>query len=158
MGKKKYVFIDLDLVGDDIEFTDEQKECIKLLEEGELTQLEIAAKLGVHRNTITNWVKSDKFQAAMDRCEAAKKDRGKRLIDSMADEIVEQYLELMHCSDNRTKGIIIKDLMNRIYGKPTSKLVVENKTNKDEDFDLQAALARIDDGDVPIAITALEDE
>ena len=42
------------------EFDERQIKLVEMLLDGELTKGEIAEKIGVHRNTVTRWLKDDR--------------------------------------------------------------------------------------------------
>lgn len=120
-----------------------QLKAIELLLDGELNKGQIAKEIGVHRNSITNWLKNDMFKAALEECATEKKKQTINFINSKALEAAQKYWALTDCGDNKTKCAVLQDWLNRAVGKPNSKVEFTDTRENQEDYDIESAMKRL---------------
>lgn len=134
--------------------TEKQYKAIELLLEGNLPNTKIAEELGINRRTLQRWKNDKRFQAELQECTNENKRQTQNYINSKSLLAAKKLWALTDCGDNRTKYAALQDWLNRSIGKPQTKMIVEDNRDTQEDFDIQAALERIDNNEVPIAISS----
>lgn len=135
--------------------TPTQMAAAELLEVGGKTQKEVAAELGVHRNTVSNWYAKDNFRAAMRWYAEEKTRQSLRFIRSKSKIAIEKLWEMAENSkDKRVSKEIYMYFVDRDLGKITSKVEIEDKRDTNDDFDMDAALQEIANNPTPIALVS----
>ena len=93
------------------------------------TQLKIAEELGLHRNTITKWVKLPVFIAERRRCEQElarqTKEQMNTFVVAHGMQIMEKLFELSQSTDKRVSAQCSQYLVDRILGKPNAKVEID---------------------------------
>lgn len=129
---------------------EKQYRCIEMLVEKNMNVSEVARELGVVRNTIYNWMKSDEFQAELSKTEQEIKDRTHQIFIRRLPDVIEKLYKLTDCNDNRTKIQAINQWVDRALGKVSTSVTVEDKRENQDDYDIREALTRIEDNTTPI--------
>jgi uncharacterized protein YjcR len=96
-----------------------QKECIKLMIEDKLNQKQIAEKLKVCPNTISNWKKDAEF---MDEYTSAFKDS----IREVAVKAFRTEIKLLNAKSEMVRLMAAKDILDRAGFKATDKLDINS--------------------------------
>ena len=130
--------------------TETQVSAAEMLQSGKYTKGEIAEICGVHPNTISRWCKNEKFIAAVKRCEQEKIRQTLALLNEGSKRATEILLELAECDDKRVKMEAVKYILDRNLGKTTSKIIVDDNTDKDKDVDIESALSEFRSGNIAI--------
>lgn len=133
--------------------TEKQWEAVQMLLEGQLSKGEIADKLGIHRNTLTNWLRMDNFNAAVDECASEKYRQMVRYIGSKAPIALARLWKLAESSsDKRVCREIYTYFVDRAMGKVTAKIEMDDKRTNEEDYNIMEALERIEDNTTPLSV------
>ena len=130
--------------------TEKQLKAVELLQSGEYAKYEVAEMVGVHRNTITEWCKMDRFRAALRECAQEKIRAANRQMESNTNIATSKILKLINCGDKDTEFKAAKYLLDRVFGKTTAKVQIEDNTDKDKDVDIESALKDFRDGKIAI--------
>lgn len=130
--------------------TDPQLKAVELLQSGEYTKGQIAEMVGVHRNTITQWCKMDRFRAALKECAQEKIRAANRQLEANTNLATSTIVELINCGDKSIQFNAAKYLLDRVYGKTTSKIIVDDTADKDKEIDIDSALKDFRDGKLAI--------
>ncbi len=132
------------------EFDERQIKLVEMLLDGELTKGEIAEKIGVHRNTVTRWLKDDRIKALIAQGEAEKIRQTNNFFIAKAPVAALKLWEMAtKSSDKRVAREIYQYVVDRAIGKPTGKMEVNNTNTEHEDYDINAALQRFSKEDKP---------
>lgn len=129
-----------------------QIKMVQLLVSGEKTKGEIAEILGVHRNTITNWLKNDSVKALVAQCEEDARKQANSFFVSKAPVAALRLWEMAEENRSKNKDIarkIYSYFANRALGTPSGKMIVENTTDEDDGFDLDALVERFRNDPIP---------
>ncbi len=129
-----------------------QLKAVELLETGEYTKMQIADMVGVHRNTITEWCKNDRFRAALKECAEEKIKAANRQMEYNISIATSKILDLINCGDKDTEFKAAKYLLDRIFGKTTAKIQIEDNDKDESRIDIEAELEAMDNGDDPIDV------
>lgn len=102
------------------ELKPKQKKCIDLLADGNLTQKQIAEKIGVTEQTICNWKRDEIFMASYD---AAIRER----IRYVSGRALATQISLLD-AEPKTAHLAASDLLDRAGFKAPEKLEVSEET------------------------------
>lgn len=136
---------------------DRHLQFVQMLLEGELTKGEIAEKLGIHRNTVSRWLKDDRIRALLNECEEEKIRQTNSFFVAKAPIAAAKLWEMAtKSSDKRVAREIFQYVIDRAIGKPTGRMEVNGKTTEQEDFDINAALQRFSKAEKPAPLQVAE--
>ena len=130
--------------------TESQISAAEMLQSGKFTKGEIAAKVGIHPNTMTRWCKDEKFKAAMKFYEREKIRQTLAMLNEGSARATEILMELAECDDKRVKMEAVKYILDRNLGKTTSKIIVDDSGKEEKEIDIDAALSEIRNGKLAI--------
>lgn len=123
--------------------SEKQYKAIELLIQGELQKGQIAEEIGIHRNTLTKWLKDERFLAELEECAAETKRQTMNYINSKALIAAKKYWALTDSGDTRTKCAVLQDWLNRSVGKPNAKVELTDNRDVQEDYDIEDAMKRL---------------
>lgn len=124
--------------------TEVQEKAIEMLTSGKYLKKEIAAELGIHRETLRKWMKRDDFAAALREVAEDKKRQTIDFINSKAYEAAVEYWKLCtQTTDKRTKEKALASWLDRCIGKPSQHVQFEDKREVSDDYDIQGALQEL---------------
>lgn len=92
-----------------------QNKCIELMVEGKFKQKEIAKKLGVSENTISNWKKNEEFMSEYNNAL-------KLSINSVASEAFFTQRKLLNATSEMVRYMTSKDILDRAGFKANEKI------------------------------------
>lgn len=92
-----------------------QKKCIELMVEGAYTQKQIAEKLNVSENTISNWKKNQEFMSEYN--EALKSS-----INEVAAKAFKTQIALLNARSEMVRYSVSKDILDRAGFKPSDNI------------------------------------
>ena len=92
-----------------------QKKCIELMVEGTLTQKQIAEKLNVTENTISNWKKNGEFMGEYNTTL-------KSNINQVAAKAFSTQMKLLSARSEMVRHMVAKDILDRAGFKATEKI------------------------------------
>lgn len=134
-----------------------QLKLVELLLNGEKTKGEIAEILGVHRNTITNWCKDDRVKAIVAEHEAEKIRQANSFYIDKAPIAAKRLWDMAEkSSDKRVAKEIYFYVVNRALGMPSKNVQIADNRDNQSDYDIGAALERMEDDVTPKALFKLE--
>ena len=122
--------------------TDKQIKAAEMLQSGEYPKTEIARIIGIHRNTLNDWCKNEKFMAAVHKCADEKIRQTLALLNDSSVIATRALIELIKSGDKRAQMEAAKYILDRNLGKTTSKIIVGD-SKQDDDYDLEEALKRV---------------
>ena len=111
------------MINNDKKLSRNQIKAIELLAFKGLTQKEVATKLEIHENTITNWKKDDLFMKELDKA-------NRQSIDAASSKAIGVMLGLLNAKSEMVRFNAAKDILDRAGYKPSDKLELENKTQE----------------------------
>lgn len=120
--------------------SEKQIKALELLAEGSMNISQIAKQVDVSRNTIYNWLKSDKFKDAMNRRQQEVLDGVKREFNRRLPQAVNEYWKLCLEGDKRVREQALRYWIDRTLGKIPGELKVEDSRSDSDDFNIAAAL------------------
>ena len=123
-----------------------------LLMEGKLSRTEIAERVGIHRNTLTQWLKDERMEAELQRRAEKISRQTAKLIKARSKEAMEVMNELLHCGDKRVQMQAAQYILDQGLGKAWRKVEVAT-TEKKSDFDIDEALNEVDEDTEQTPIT-----
>ena len=124
---------------------DERKiKLIELIIEGTLNKTEIAKQLGISRNCMYDWMRSEEWIAAYDKRLQEIKTNANKLFNAKLDSVIDEWYRMMmdDSCEKRTRAKLMVDWVDRSLGKATAKLEISD--NK-EDQEPVNVLDEIDD-------------
>ena len=92
-----------------------QKKCIEYMVDGSYTQKEIAGKLNVTENTISNWKKNKEFMAEYN-------DTLKSSISEVAAKAFKTQIALLKARSEIVRYSVSKDILDRAGFKPSNDI------------------------------------
>ena len=92
-----------------------QKKCIELMVEGVSTQKQIAEKLNVSENTISNWKKNDEFMSEYNTTL-------KSSINAVAAKAFSTQTKLLNARSEMVRYMVSKDILDRAGFKASEKV------------------------------------
>ena len=125
--------------------TAQQYKAIEMLIDGGFSKTKIAEELGINRRTISRWCKDERFMAELQECADETKRQTINYINSKALLAAKKYWALTDSGDTRTKCAVLQDWLNRSVGKPNSKVELTDNREVQEDYDIQAAMERLNE-------------
>lgn len=132
--------------------TEKQIKAVELLQSGDYTKTEIGEIVGVHRNTIAEWCKLDRFNAALRECANEKIQQTLNKLKSRSAMATDILWKLANSDDKRVAMEATKYILDRNLGKTTSKIIVEDNDKDENRIDIEAELEAMDNGDDPIDV------
>lgn len=99
----------------------EQIECIDMMLHTKLTHTAIAKKIGVCKQTISNWKKTDEFIDEYNR-------QMKQDIQSLAAKALQTQTRLLNAKSEMVRYMASKDILDRAGFKPEEKVELETKS------------------------------
>ena len=132
--------------------TDKQCQAVELLQTGDYTKIQIADMVGVHRNTITEWCKMDRFRAALKECADEKIQQTLNKLKSRSAMATDILWKLANSEDKRVAMEATKYILDRNLGKTTSKIIVDDTQNETKDIDIAAEIEAMKNGENPLDI------
>ena len=113
---------------------DEQKmQCITYLLAGEQIT-DIAKLINCSRTSIYNWLEDEDFKAEMDRRVHEMSSAGnKKILADVTTYIDKLKLLALKGKSEKVQLAAAEYLLDRIYGRPTSKVDIDDNDNKDKD-------------------------
>lgn len=133
-----------------------QLKLVEMLLDGEKTKGEIAEILGIHRNTVTRWLRDDRVKALLAEREAEKIRQTNSFFISKAPAAAYKLWEMASTTkDKRVAREIFTYIVDRAVGKPSAKMTIDGMNQEQtEDFDINAALQRINGDKKPAPLQA----
>ena len=92
-----------------------QLKCIELMVHTDMTNLQIAKKIGINNNTITLWLKKDEFQDAM-------KEEVDKSFKKMATKAQRKLNHLIDSKNDMVSLAACKEVLNKSGYKETEKV------------------------------------
>jgi predicted DNA-binding protein YlxM (UPF0122 family) len=132
--------------------TDKQCQAVELLQTGDYTKIQIADMVGVHRNTITEWCKMDRFRAALKECADEKIQQTLNKLKSRSAMATDILWKLANSEDKRVAMEATKYILDRNLGKTTSKIIVDDTQKETKDIDIAAEIEAMKNGENPLDI------
>ena len=113
----------------------EQKmRAIDLVAEGELNKSEVAHRVGISRPTLYKWLDDEEFTAEVNSRLHKERVLAERKIDAKLDFAVGKLYEIAQDDSNRrVQADVLRYLVDRSLGKPTTKLDLETSINENKD-------------------------
>ncbi len=100
-----------------------QIKAIELLAFESMTQREVATKLGVHENTVTNWKKNAEFIRELTKA-------NKKSITAASNRALATMLGLLKAKSSLVRFYAAKDILDRAGYVATAKIDIEKSTDK----------------------------
>lgn len=132
--------------------TDKQCQAVELLQTGDYTKIQIADMVGVHRNTITEWCKMDRFRAALKECADEKIQQTLNKLKSRSAMATDILWKLANSEDKRVAMEATKYILDRNLGKTTSKIIVDDTGKDEKEIDIAAEIEAMENGDNPFDV------
>ena len=85
------------------ELTDVQRQAAEMMCSGEYLQIQVAEKIGVHRNTLSRWLTLPKIKQYMDEVKSEHRQQGLSMINSAVPVATEQLIKLLNDKDKRVQ-------------------------------------------------------
>lgn len=95
-----------------------QLKCIEFMVEGTMTQKQMAEKLNVTQNTISNWKKNDEYMTEYNTAL-------KSSINEVAAKAFKTQKELLSSHNDMVRYMVSKDILDRAGFKPENKINIE---------------------------------
>lgn len=138
------------------ELTDVQRQAAEMMCSGEYLQIQVAEKIGVHRNTLSRWLTLPKIKQYMDEVKSEHRQQGLSMINSAVPVATEQLIKLLNDKDKRVQLEAIKLVLDRALGKPTGKIEIETEVKNTLEINIEDEIKRIMSGDTAIPQDAIE--
>lgn len=136
--------------------TEKQIEAAEMLQSGEYLNKQVADIVGVHYNTITQWLKKPKFQEKMREIAKEHRERTLHMLNGATPVATEKLIELINGKDDRLAFEAAKYVIDRELGKTTAKIEVANPVEHTLEINIDDEVKRIMSGDTEIPADAIE--
>ncbi|SDJ76485.1 phBC6A51 family helix-turn-helix protein [Salimicrobium halophilum] len=113
-----------------------QMRAIEYVAEGQLNRSDIAKRVGISRPTLYKWLDDDEFVSEVNS--RLQKERGlaEKKIDAKLDFAVGKLYEIAQDNSNRrVQADVLKYLVDRSLGKPTTKLDLDASLNDEKNVE-----------------------
>lgn len=122
---------ELDVVNGDVDitsFTPKQQRFFHLYISGRYTNTKIAELLGVHQNTISNWLRDPNMGALVDKYQEEEYISNKKKLKALSTEAIVTMSELLDSPIDGIRYQSAKDILDRTDFKPVAKKEVKTET------------------------------
>lgn len=124
---------------------EKQIRCIEMLCDENENITHISEVLGVSRTTIYNWMRDERFKAALAECEQDIKNRTHHIFVCRLPAVIEKLYKLTDCADNRTKLQAVKEWIERAIGKVNTAVTFEDKRTESDELSMDDLVKKVDE-------------
>lgn len=123
--------------------TPKQQRFFTLYISGRYTNMEIAELLGVHHNTITNWLSKEEVSGMIDAYQKKEYEHNHQRLKALSNEAIKTMAELLDSPIDGIRYQASKDILDRTNFKP-----VDKKEVKTEVFNYEQTMQKMIDATV----------